>query len=78
MISPMATSRRKAMLFFSARNWSIALPRSIALSHSMDSGSSTMKAAPISVPITEPTPPIMIIARKMIDRSMPNPSFETT
>ena len=37
-----------------------------------------MKAVPISVPMIEPSPPMMIIARKMIERSMPKPSLETT
>ena len=66
------------MLFFNPSNWSIGLPRRATLSHSIDSGRITMNAVPISVPMIEPSPPMMIMARKMIERSMPKPSLDTT
>ena len=36
-----------------------------------------MKAVPNSVPITEPRPPMMIIARNWIENRMSKPSIDT-
>ena len=57
---------------------SMAPPRSSALKASIASGSSTMKAVPIRVPMIEPKPPMMTMARNRIERSIAKPSLETT
>ena len=43
----------------------------------MTSGSSTMKAVPISVPMIEPRPPMMIMPRNWIENRMLKPSTQT-
>ena len=78
MISPTVISRKNVMLLLSESARSTAEPLRVGLIHYIDSGSSTTKAVPISVPMIEPVPPMMTMARKMIERSMPKPSLETT
>ena len=58
------------MLVLSDSALSMAPPFRLALIHSIDSGSSTTKAVPISVPMIEPVPPMMTMARNKIERSI--------
>ena len=59
------------------RALSMEVPDKDLVSQSIISGSNTINAAPIIEPLTEPNPPIIIIAKKDIESCILNSSIET-